>query len=154
LSVLENPRHERFAQELAKGKSATEAMAAAGYSDPRNSTRMTKNDEIRCRVAELQSRAAERAVVTIESLILEVEEARKLAMRTEQPSAAISAIREKGIISGKRIERSENAKPGEFDAMFEAIKAMTPEQRRARAAELVKQLVAAGVCDGEGRAKD
>ena len=44
--VLRNPRHEKFAQEIAKAKTATAAMAAAGYSDPRNSTRLTKNDEI------------------------------------------------------------------------------------------------------------
>ena len=47
MPILRNPRHEKFAQEIAKAKTATAAMAAAGYSDPRNSTRLTKNDEIR-----------------------------------------------------------------------------------------------------------
>lgn len=31
MPVLKNQRHERFAQELAKGKSATDAYLAAGY---------------------------------------------------------------------------------------------------------------------------
>jgi hypothetical protein len=42
MPALSNPRHERFAQELATGKSATEALAASGYqSDRRNGTRLT-----------------------------------------------------------------------------------------------------------------
>lgn len=65
MGPLHNGRHERFAQEIAKGKSATEAMAVAGYSDARNSTRLTKNDEIAHRVAELKSGAAERAEITL-----------------------------------------------------------------------------------------
>jgi hypothetical protein len=32
MDLLDNPKHERFAQELAKGKSATEAYKEAGYS--------------------------------------------------------------------------------------------------------------------------
>ena len=36
--TLKNPRHERFAQEIVKGKTATEVMAQLGYSDSRNST--------------------------------------------------------------------------------------------------------------------
>jgi phage terminase small subunit len=31
MSALDNPKHERFAQELAKGKSQVEAYAEAGY---------------------------------------------------------------------------------------------------------------------------
>lgn len=56
MPVLRNSRHEKFAQEMAKAKTATAAMAAAGYSDPRNSTRLTKNDEIRRRIDELKER--------------------------------------------------------------------------------------------------
>ena len=32
-----------------------------------------------------------------------------------QLSAAVSALREKGVLSGKRVERSEIGAPGEFD---------------------------------------
>jgi hypothetical protein len=60
MPILKIPRHEIFAQEFAKGKAATEAMALADYADPRNSTRLTKKDEIRDRVQELQHRGAAR----------------------------------------------------------------------------------------------
>ncbi len=61
MPVLRNAKHEAFAQALASGRTATEAMDAAGYSDPRNSSRLTKNDEIAKRVAEIKSRVAEKA---------------------------------------------------------------------------------------------
>jgi len=61
MPVLRNAKHEAFAQALAKGKSATDAMAEAGYSDPRNSSRLTKNDEIARRVEEIRSRISEKA---------------------------------------------------------------------------------------------
>lgn len=66
---LKNARHEKFAQELAKGKSQVEAYAAAGY-EPKesNASRLIANDKVAARVEELKGRAAERAVVTIENL--------------------------------------------------------------------------------------
>ena len=80
MPILKNPKHERFAQELAKGKTATEAMAAVGYADPRNSTRLTNNDEIRRRIDELMTKGAQRAEVTIESLIREAAEIHRAAV--------------------------------------------------------------------------
>jgi hypothetical protein len=38
-------------------------------------------------------------------------------MASGQLSAAVAAIREKGILSGKRVERSEVDGPGEFETM-------------------------------------
>jgi hypothetical protein len=48
---------------------------------------------------------------------LEPEEVRVRAMANGQLSAAVSTIKEKGILSGKRIERSEVGTPGEFEAL-------------------------------------
>jgi phage terminase small subunit len=108
MPVLNNPRHERFAQELAKGKSQAEAYEAAGYSQNRgNATRLKANESVVKRVAELQARTAERAIVTAESLLKEAEEARVAAMAGGQISAAVSAIKEKGILAGVRVEKSE-----------------------------------------------
>ena len=53
--------------------------------------------------------------MTVESLINEAEQARVAAMGAGQFSAAVAAIKEKGILSGKRVERSERGSPGEFD---------------------------------------
>lgn len=66
MPVLGNPKHERFAQELAKGKSQAEAYEAAGYaaSEP-NASRLTRNDKVQARVAEIQSRAAVRTEITV-----------------------------------------------------------------------------------------
>ena len=100
MPILRNQRHEAFAQEMAKGKTATEAMAMVGYADPRNSTRLTKNDEIRCRVEELQSVGASRAEVTITSLLAELERARLLAIKNGQAAAAVAASMAKAKLSG------------------------------------------------------
>jgi phage terminase small subunit len=70
---LKNARHERFAQELAKGKSQSEAYKSAGYSADGNSAevnaaRLLRNAKVSARVEELKGKAAERTVVTIENL--------------------------------------------------------------------------------------
>ncbi len=108
MPILPNARQERFAQELAKGKTADEAYVLAGYKkNDGNAARLKGNERILERLGELQNRAAKRAEVTVESLIEEAEEVRKLAVQEGQFSAAIAAIKEKGVLSGKRVERSE-----------------------------------------------
>lgn len=105
---LPNPRWERFAQELATGRTADEAYQSAGYrADRKNAHRLTTKDGIRERVTELKRRAALRAEVTTALLLDEAERARLLAMKLGQPSAAVVAIKEKGILSGLRIEKLE-----------------------------------------------
>ena len=56
----------------------------------------------------MQNRAAKRAEVTVESLIAEAEAVRKAAFDAGQFSPAIAAIKEKGILSGVRVEKREN----------------------------------------------
>lgn len=66
---LKNARHERFAQELAKGKSQVDAYAAAGYTGDRTAaSRLSTNANILARVEELKGKAAERCVVTVEGI--------------------------------------------------------------------------------------
>ena len=120
MPVLDNPKHERFAQELSKGKTADEAYVLAGYkADRGNASRLTAKDNVIARVAEIQDRGAMRAEVTVESLIAEAEEVRAAALADKQYAAAISAIREKGVLSGKRVERAEMGGPGDFARMNE-----------------------------------
>jgi hypothetical protein len=45
----------------------------------------------------------------------EAEAARVCAMEIKQPGAAVSAVREKAILSGHRIERKEVGPPNSFD---------------------------------------
>jgi phage terminase small subunit len=63
---LKNARHERFAQELAKGEAASVAYRNAGYSAVGNSaevaaSRLFKNVQVANRVAELRSKIANKA---------------------------------------------------------------------------------------------
>ena len=73
MPVLENPRHERFAQELAKGISAEAAYAASGYKRDRGAaSRLSSKVNIQARVAELLERGAARAEVTVEKIVAEL----------------------------------------------------------------------------------
>ncbi len=59
MPVLKNTRHERFAQNVAKGMSATEAYEKAGYKRNDGSAgRLHRNAQVKERIAELQNRAA------------------------------------------------------------------------------------------------
>lgn len=69
MPALENPKHERFAQALAKGETATEAYILAGYkANDGNAARLKGNDRIAARVAEIQERAAIRTEITVASI--------------------------------------------------------------------------------------
>jgi len=66
---IKNARHERFAQELAKGVSASEAYVNAGYKkNDGNAVRLKGNEKVGARLVELQERAAEKAGVTVENI--------------------------------------------------------------------------------------
>lgn len=108
MPALPNARHERFAQELAKGKSATEAMKASGYSDPRNSTRLTKNDEIAARVDELQAAAAKSVELTVHDIARQLDEDRAFAKEQGSASAAVAATMGKAKILGLIVDKSEH----------------------------------------------
>jgi phage terminase small subunit len=103
MPTLQNPRHERFAQELATGKSADAAYVLAGYRANRsNAARLSANQDIQRRVAEIQSLGAERAAITVETLIAEAEAARSKAMSEKGgAAAAVAAITAKAKLAGR-----------------------------------------------------
>lgn len=120
MPALKNVKHETFAQELAKGKTQAESYGRAGYKrNEFNACRLAARPDVAARVAELQSRGADRAEVTIESLILEAGEIQRSAMEAKQHSAAVAALTAKAKLAGKWIEKSEVGKPGDFDRMSE-----------------------------------
>jgi phage terminase small subunit len=60
MPILPNPRHEKFAQALAKGIPASAAYEEAGYRpNDGNSVRLKGNERIGARVIELQGQGAE-----------------------------------------------------------------------------------------------
>lgn len=108
MGVLKNARWERFAQELAQGKSADEAYQLAGYkANDGNCIRLKGNERVAERVAELQSKPAKKAQMTIESLIAEADEVRRAAAEANQYAAAVAALKLKSIFGGLYVEKQE-----------------------------------------------
>lgn len=65
MPLLDNAKHERFAQYLAKGVTATAAYVEAGYKEDRGAaSRLSTNVNVQARVAELLTRSADRVEVT------------------------------------------------------------------------------------------
>lgn len=103
MPVLPNARHERFAQELAKGKTQEAAYIAAGYSGAGahvSASKLLKNAKIAARVAELKERAAARAEITTQEL---AERLLKIATKAEdlQEASGLSVARQSLMDVGK-----------------------------------------------------
>ncbi len=74
MPILKNPKHELFAQELAKGSTADKAYTAAGYTpNPGNATRMKLNEAIKGRIAEILDKGLGKTVATIERIAEEMQ---------------------------------------------------------------------------------
>ena len=91
-----------FFQELATGKTADAAYVLAGYRANRsNAARLSASRDIQKRVTEVQSLGAERAAITVETLIAEAEAARSKAMSKKGgAAAAVGAITAKAKLAG------------------------------------------------------
>lgn len=105
---LENTKHEKFAQALAKGMTQAAAYAGAGYapSDP-HAARLARNGKVEVRVLELQSRAAEKVEFTIADMAKQLDEDRKFARECETPAAAVSASMGKAKLLGMLTDKIE-----------------------------------------------
>lgn len=109
MAVLPNARHEAFAQALAKGKSATEAYTEAGYRGDRTAaSRLSTNVNVQRRLAELQQRAAERTIVTVEDIAKQLDEDRQFARENGAAAAAVSATLGKAKVLGLIVDKAEN----------------------------------------------
>lgn len=112
MPALSNPRHERFAQALAKGMTQAEAYADAGYkpSEP-NASRLTSNDKVQERVAELQERAAVRTEITVASI---TERLLAIATKAEKSGdapmlqAARASLMDAAKLNGLVVEKGEH----------------------------------------------
>ncbi len=109
MPVLDNARHEAFAQALAKGMSADAAYQEAGYKANRgNATTLKANQSVKDRVAEIQGKAAIRTEITIDRISDMLLEDRELARSLGQAGAAVSASEKLGKLHGLFVERTEN----------------------------------------------
>lgn|SRR5262249_44490280 len=112
MSVLANPRHELFAQALASGKTATEAIALAGYRpNGRNADVLKKRQEIARRVAELQTRHLvkedQNTAISVQRLREQLAEAYELAKQQNRPGDMALITEKQAKLDGKWTERSE-----------------------------------------------
>lgn len=110
MAALTNTRHERFAQELAKGKSQIEAYANAGYRpNPSAASRLADDVKVCERVAELQERGAIRAEVTIASLTADLIRLREKGERLGEAaglSVARSSVMDIAKLNGLIVDKS------------------------------------------------
>jgi phage terminase small subunit len=121
MGEIQNSRHERFAQELAAGNPADAAYKAAGYQKHRgNAARLSANERVKDRVREIQAIGAERAAVTVQSLIDEAEQARIKAMDTPNgAAAAVSAITAKAKLAGLWQEKIDQHSTGTISTVWQ-----------------------------------
>jgi len=90
----------------------------------KRASELMANGGVRGRIAELQAQAVERALVSVQSLTDELEEARALALQEGQPSAAVSASMGKAKLHGLLVDKA--AITGTFTAITE-VKLSGPE---------------------------
>lgn len=94
---------ETFERALAEGLSAVEAAKRAGYGGSSlvsNAKRRAQLPSVKANVARLREAAAKNAVITVERLIANAEDARLLAMSLEEPSSANQCIQTLAKLSG------------------------------------------------------
>ena len=144
MPVLENPKHERFAQALAAGKTAVDAYEVAGYRRNRgHAATLRKNPKLLKRVDEIletrgqiQGRGAlaaiERVRLTKTAVMDMLMADRELARKNGQSSAAIRATELIGIELGMFVTRTDNKHSGE-----KRLSQLPPEERRAYMTDLL-----------------
>jgi hypothetical protein len=126
----------KFARELAAGSKPREAAIAAGYPPGScfdgNARKRAGRDDVKRMVAELKAPIADKLEITLPLLIQRADEIYKQAMLVGQFAAAGNALKELGVLSGKRVERSEHGEPGEFERMSdEELRENLTERARA-----------------------
>jgi phage terminase small subunit len=113
--ITMTPKQELFAQAVASGKSQAEAYRAAydaEKSKPETvhskASVLMANGKVAARVAELRKPVAERAQITLESHLRDLESLRDKATKDRQYSAAITAEIARGKAAGVHVEKSES----------------------------------------------
>jgi len=142
---------ERFARFYLESGNASASYMKAGYTaTSRNSLdsaacRLSRNVKVKARIRELQHNMVTRNRVTVDSLLNDISEARALALRVDQPSAAIAATQLAAKLCGLLVDRKEQGQPGEFaglqsadDVLALVASELGADSARALAAALAK----------------
>lgn len=102
-----SPKQARFVAEYLKDQNATQAAIRAGYSKgtaKQQGSRLLTNADVHRAVNSGQKRVAKKAEVTVDSLAKELEQARGLALKEKQSSAAVQATMGKAKLFGLGVE--------------------------------------------------
>lgn len=125
MPALANQRQERFCQLVKQGIPPYRAYPLAGYNaHPGAPYRLCDNVRVKRRIAEITKGLAMKTRVTVESLTQELDEARELAARVDQPSAMTAATIAKGKLHGLMVERKETGQPGDFTGLQSAAEVL------------------------------
>ncbi|HDS1139592.1 TPA: terminase small subunit [Stenotrophomonas maltophilia] len=106
------PKQQRFVQEYLQDHNGTQAAIRAGYSEStarQQGSRLLTEPRIQAAVRAGQQKVAKKAEVTIDSLMAELEQARKLALKEKQASAAVTATMGKGKLAGLLVEKHKHS---------------------------------------------
>ena len=116
MPALSNARHERFAQELAKGETADAAYAAAGYEPNRgNATRLKANESVERRVAEILDRAATRTEIMVAGIserLLKIAEKCERTSEANKLGVARQTLMDVAKLNGLVVDKKEHAGRG------------------------------------------
>jgi len=111
MAQLSNARHERFAQERAKGATADAAYEAAGFKPNRgNAARLNAKESVAARIAELQERGAKRTEMTIASVterLLSIADKGERAEGAAGLNVARAAVMDAAKLNGLVVDKSE-----------------------------------------------
>jgi phage terminase small subunit len=114
--MLDDPKREKFTQEYHATGNASEAFRRANPKAKKwkaqsvhvEASKMLAQPEVSQRLKELQQESADKHSVTIESLTIELEAARAMAMTEKQSSAAVSASMGKAKLHGLVVDKAEH----------------------------------------------
>jgi len=113
MPILENARHERFAQEVASGRSQSDAYESAGFrsatpaATKANASRLMSRPEVRERVAELQVAQGRQSEIKRGDMIDMLLADRARAHANRQIAAAVRAAELIGKMLGMFVDRRE-----------------------------------------------
>ncbi len=106
------PKQQRFVSEYLKDQNGTQAAIRTGYSAKtakQQGSRLLADPRIQAAVRAGQKKVAKKAEVTVDSLMAELEQARKLALKEKQASAAVTATMGKGKLAGLLVEKHKHS---------------------------------------------
>lgn len=93
MPLLENAKHEKFAQLVAGGAALTVAYAGAGYTKHDcNASRLNRNEKVRERIKELQQAASEAATVDAAWVFNELQSVYRASMESGRYSSAVRSL--------------------------------------------------------------